>query len=218
MNDDMQRLGDWVAPLLEKMEPAERRKLAREIAKDVTQSQRLRIKAQRNPDGSKYEPRSTKKGEKQKNKPVRFMYKKPGGDERVASMKSYRDEGFMLTGYDRVRNAIRSFRKDRIRYFMPPPPGGGSLRSQKGSIRRGAMYSKIRQAKHLKSKASPEAVIVGFSGQVASIARVHQYGLRDRVAPKGPKVDYPERRLLGFTDQDILMIQDKLLERFEPKK
>ncbi|MCZ5524260.1 phage virion morphogenesis protein, partial [Escherichia coli] len=31
------------------------------------------------------------------------------------------------------------------------------------------------------------------------IACVHHYGLRDRVSRRGLKVQYPERRLLGFT-------------------
>lgn len=57
MADDLQRLEDWVAPLLAKLEPAERRRLARAVGRDLRRSQAQRIASQQNPDGSAYEPR-----------------------------------------------------------------------------------------------------------------------------------------------------------------
>lgn len=57
MADDLQRLEDWAAPLLAKLQPAERRSLARVVARDLRRSQAQRIGAQQNPDGSAYEPR-----------------------------------------------------------------------------------------------------------------------------------------------------------------
>ncbi|WP_199880019.1 phage virion morphogenesis protein, partial [Escherichia coli] len=41
---------------------------------------------------------------------------------------------------------------------------------------------------------------VQFEGKVQRIARVHHYGLRDRVSRKGPDVRYAERRLLGINN------------------
>lgn len=38
-----------------------------------------------------------------------------------------------------------------------------------------------------------------FDGKVQRIARVHHYGLRDRVSGKGPKIKYSQRRLLGLS-------------------
>lgn len=55
---DLQALEDWIGPLLEKLTPAERRHLARTIARDLRKSQRERIKSQQNPDGSQFEARS----------------------------------------------------------------------------------------------------------------------------------------------------------------
>jgi phage virion morphogenesis protein len=56
------------------------------------------------------------------------------------------------------------------------------------------------------------SVAIGFVGRVARVARVHQFGESDRVAPKGPGYRYPERVLLGFTDADRAMIRDILLK------
>jgi len=76
-----------------------------------------------------------------------------------------------------------------------------TLRSRKGRIkqRKGAMFRKLRQAKHLRTRASAQEASIGFAGRVARIARVHQYGQRDRVSPGGPQVRYAQRELLGLT-------------------
>ncbi|ECN4641737.1 phage virion morphogenesis protein, partial [Salmonella enterica subsp. enterica serovar Enteritidis] len=48
---------------------------------------------------------------------------------------------------------------------------------------------------------STDSASVQFEGKVQRIARVHHYGLRDRVSRKGPEVRYAERRLLGVNDE-----------------
>ena len=141
---DLNRLETWAAPLLEKLEPGERRKLARTIATDLRRSQRQRIAEQKNPDGSSYAPRR-------------------------AQQKT-------------------------------------------GRIRRRAMFAKLRTTKYLKQKYNANAVSVGFFGRIANIARVHQYGLRDKVAKDGPEIQYEQRELLGFTDRDIDLIQQHLID------
>lgn len=143
---ELEQLEDWAAPLLAKLKPAERRKLARDLARELRRSQVQRIAAQQNPDGSPFEPR------------------KPQSRKRV------------------------------------------------GSVRRRAMFSKIRQAKHLKVFVTANAAEVGFIGPVARIARVHQLGLRDRVERDGPYYQYPQRQLLGFTDADRRLIEDFLFK------
>ncbi|SDJ41476.1 phage virion morphogenesis protein [Billgrantia gudaonensis] len=145
MADDLRALEDWVDPLLERIEPRERARLARQIARQLRINQRQRIKAQQNPDGTAYEPRAT-------------------------------------------------------------------LRGQSGSIRRKAMFSKLRTAKYLKAKGSASAATISFIGRVARIARVHHYGLRDRVEPGGPTHHYPERRLLGVSREDREFIRDSLID------
>ena len=43
------------------------------------------------------------------------------------------------------------------------------------------------------------------------IARVHHYGLRDRVSRRGPEVKYSERQLLGINDEVEDITRDTLL-------
>lgn len=50
-----------------------------------------------------------------------------------------------------------------------------------------------------------------FEGKVQRIARVHHYGLRDRVSRKGPEVRYAERQLLGSNDELEAITHDILL-------
>ncbi|MGM0535552.1 MAG: phage virion morphogenesis protein [Pseudomonadota bacterium] len=147
MTDDLDALEDWAAPLLERLQPAERRKLARDIARELRKRQAARIKRQENPDGSPFAPR------------------KP------------------------------------------------QAREQAGAIRRGAMFTKIRQAKYLKGRGLSDVATIGFTGRVARIARVHQYGLRDHVDRDGPWHDYPERELIGYSDADRAVIRDMILDR-----
>ena len=59
------------------------------------------------------------------------------------------------------------------------------------------MFTKLRTAKYLKTAASTDTASVQFAGQVQRIARVHHYGLRDRISRRRPEVRYAERKLLG---------------------
>ena len=144
MTDSLTQLQDWAAPLLQQLDGKERRTLAKELGTELRRSQRERIRAQQNADGSNYAPRK-------------------------AQQKS-------------------------------------------GHIKRKAMFVKLRQARYLKARTRSDEVTVGFFGQVANLARVHQYGLRDRTRKDGPQVQYEQRELLGFSDADLEMIEEKLLQ------
>lgn len=89
-----------------------------------------------------------------------------------------------------------------------------SLREKRGTIRRrkDAMFAKLRTARWLKTNVTHDGVEVGFFGRVARLARVHQEGGMDRVAPDGPMAKYPARPLLGFTATDRAMVRDRVLE------
>lgn len=82
-------------------------------------------------------------------------------------------------------------------------------RTKTGRIRR-QMFTKLRTAKYLKAVASPDSASVEFEGRVQRIARVHHYGLRERVSRKGPEVRYAERRLLGLNTDTEILIQENL--------
>ncbi|MEC3890256.1 phage virion morphogenesis protein, partial [Xanthomonas campestris] len=55
--DELTSLENWAAPLLARLQPAERRTLARKIGTELRRSQSQRIGKQQAPDGSPYAPR-----------------------------------------------------------------------------------------------------------------------------------------------------------------
>jgi phage gpG-like protein len=59
--------------------------------------------------------------------------------------------------------------------------------------------------KNLKIEQDENQLSVGF------FARVHQEGLTDKVAKKGPAYHYPARPLLGFSATDQALIRDSLI-------
>ncbi|HII0359180.1 phage virion morphogenesis protein [Klebsiella pneumoniae] len=85
-----------------------------------------------------------------------------------------------------------------------------TARTKQGRIRR-QMFAKLRTTKYLKAIASQDTASVEFESRVQRIARVHHYGLRDRVSRKGPEVKYAERRLLGINDESEDITRDVLL-------
>lgn len=111
---------------------------------------------------------------------------------------------------------LRRNQQNNIR-LQRNPDGSGyeprkvTARTKKGRIKR-QMFSKLRTAKYLKTAASVDSASVQFDRQVQRIARVHHYGLRDRVSRKGPEVRYAKRGLLGINDQIKSVIQDSLLQ------
>ncbi|MCA1080912.1 phage virion morphogenesis protein [Salmonella enterica] len=85
-----------------------------------------------------------------------------------------------------------------------------TARSKKGRIKR-QMFAKLRTSKYLKTAATADSASVQFDGKVQRIARVHHYGLRDRVRRNGPEARYPARRLLGVNDEVETITRDTLL-------
>lgn len=131
---ELHEVDAWLAALLSQLEPAARKKMLREVARDVRRIQQANITAQRSPDGTAWEPRRV------------------------------------------------------------------SARSKKGRIRRG-MFAKLKTAKYLKAQAGADAAEVAFVPSVQKLARVHHYGLRDRVSRRGPVVKYAERPLTGVSNE-----------------
>lgn len=86
-----------------------------------------------------------------------------------------------------------------------------TARGKKGRIKR-QMFAKLRSTKYLKTAATADSASVQFDGKVQRIARVHHYGLRDRVRRNGPEARYPARRLLGVNDVVETITRDTLLQ------
>lgn len=89
------------------------------------------------------------------------------------------------------------------------------LRSKQGRVKQ-KMFTKLRQARHLKLQSTAGSIAIGFLGRTSRLARVHQYGLRDRPGKGQADVQYSRRELLGFTDADLDMIRDELLAHLAP--
>ncbi|WP_158149069.1 phage virion morphogenesis protein [Pantoea agglomerans] len=141
---ELHEVDAWLAALLSQLGPAARKKMLREVARDVRRIQQANITAQRSPDGTAWEPRRV------------------------------------------------------------------TPRSKKGRIRRG-MFAKMKTAKYLKAQAGADAAEVAFVPGVQKLARVHHYGLRDRVSRRGPMVKYTERQLLGVNDDVETSVRDTLV-------
>ena len=80
------------------------------------------------------------------------------------------------------------------------------VRSKKGRIKR-EMFTRLRTSRFMKAKGSDSAAVVEFTGKVQRMARVHQYGLKDRPNRNSRDVQYEARPLLGFNSIDMRIIE-----------
>lgn len=120
-----------------------------------------------------------------------------------------------------IGQALRRSQQQRIIAQRNPdgskyaPRKQRNLRGKQGRVKRkGQMFQKLRTAKILKVQGDGSAISIGFTGRVARIARVHQYGLKDRAERGASEVKYDQREVLGFTEADLDLIRDSLLIAF----
>lgn len=118
-----------------------------------------------------------------------------------------------------IGQALRRSQQQRIIAQRNPdgskyaPRKQRNLRGKQGRVKRKVqMFQKLRTASFLKFNGDGNAVGVGFTGRIAKIARVHQYGLKDRAERGARDVKYDQRELLGFTEADIDLVKNALLE------
>ncbi|AOP78319.1 hypothetical protein AWS19_04200 [Enterobacter hormaechei subsp. steigerwaltii] len=79
------------------------------------------------------------------------------------------------------------------------------------------MFQKLRTNRYMKASGRENSAVVEFTGKVQRIARVHQYGLKDRPNPRAKDVQYAERQLLGFSrehEQFVEMLVIGYLKKF----
>ena len=126
----------------------------------------------------------------------------------------------------KIGQALRKSQSNRIARQQNPDGSAFEPRKprkefgkKKGRIKRKAMFAKLRTARHLKVRSNGNEVSVGFNGSSAAIAAVHQYGLTARPSKeKDFKVQYAQRELLGFTEEDIEMIERFVLRAIAGKE
>lgn len=117
-----------------------------------------------------------------------------------------------------VAQALRRSQQQRILTQRNPdgtayaPRKARQLRGKAGRIKaRAKMFTKLRTARYLKTRGTADEAVVSFAGRISRIARVHQYGLRDRAERGAPDVQYPQRELLGLTDAEREWIREQML-------
>lgn len=126
----------------------------------------------------------------------------------------------------KIGQALRKSQSNRIARQQNPDGSAFEPRKprkefgkKKGRIKRKAMFAKLRTARHLKVRSNGNEVSVGFNGSSAAIAAVHQYGLSASPSKnKDFKVQYAQRELLGFTEEDIEMIERFVLRAIAGKE
>lgn len=188
---DVERLETWLAPLLQRLSAGQMKRLAREVARDLRAAQATNIRAQRDASGTKWEQR---KNTRNPVKPIRAIYKARDGHVRELEMANWRSTGAKIIGYDKEAGGIRTMVKERMLRKLTPKHGSAPTAAQ----RRRAQLMMLGLVKNLQARTQGQDAVVQFMSRAERIARVHHLGLRDRVSPRGPEYDYPERPLLGF--------------------
>ncbi len=116
-----------------------------------------------------------------------------------------------------IAKRLRKHQQQRIKQQVTPdgqpftPRRPQPLRAKKGRIKR-EMFARLRTAKYMKAKGTADDAVVEFTGQVQRMAKVHQYGLRDRPSVRAKEMQYPARPLLGLDAEDMKIVEDELVQ------
>lgn len=208
LEHNLDELDAWLTARLAALTPSEQSKLLRKVGQDLRRENTRRMTAQTAPDGSLWANRKTVKGSiggsgrprgrrnphpQRGNPELKFRY-----DGATVHLKSYEDEGRTLLGFDLITCSIKRYRKDRID-------------KPKGKPKK--MMRKLRTGRHLRLRIIPGELRLGFTGRDARLARIHHYGLRDRL--QYGIAQYPARELIGISTQDEALIRNSILRHLE---
>ncbi|WP_447327771.1 phage virion morphogenesis protein [Klebsiella michiganensis] len=200
-----QQLDQVFAEILSAMTPARRLRTARGIATTLRRTQSQRIGKQTSPEGVPYPKRRRRVLRSQAG--IGFIWQ--GEERRLRNWRATRgSRGRMLTGFDEGRGAVRSFYRTDIERYLDI----SFNETRRDTTKADPMFRRLRTTRFLKARATSEGASVGFSGVAARIARVHQYGLRDRVNDSGAMATYPRRELLGLSKTDRMAIARQVID------
>lgn len=179
--------------LIRQLSPEQQHTLSRQIGVKIRQNVKQRIKSNIAPSGEAFVARqgiATRPFSGSLKKEQNFVY-----NGKIQRYRTLRDDGAHYIGWNyRTHHTFKAL-KDRIRL----PERG---------LRQKLMFKKLNQFKYLKLKATSHEAAIGFlSGLTGYIAAAHQYGEGNR----------PERQLLGFSDDDMMLIKQMLLDYFARK-
>ena len=207
---DLEFLSEHLNGLLQQLSPQKKQELASHLAKKIRQSQKQRITRQQNPDGSTYKER---KRPVRALKPVSFIYQKANGQKRLVELSSYRRTPTRLIGYDTVAKGTRTFVKTRIVRYLPNHKTTST--SERGQATRNKMFKHVRNAQYLRIKKTTQGAEIGFNAQLSNILNIHQFGLMGEVEKGGKYTKYARRELLGFSQEEKLMIENEVINYFK---
>jgi len=115
-----------------------------------------------------------------------------------------------------IARAMRQRQQQRIKSQTTPdgsaytPRKRQPIKGKKGRIKR-EMFAKLRTSRYMKASGDDSSAAVEFTGKVQRIARIHQSGLKDKPGRDSPAVQYPERQLLGFSDDDQQLVESIII-------
>lgn len=195
-------LDGLLSAVVAQLTPVSRRKLTRTLSAGLRERLAKRIRRQQNPDGSRYVPRKEQQIKTYTGR-MEFLWNGKRGAE-VREIVNWRhtkgSHGTpMITGYDPDAGGFRSFKRADIEQYLSIDLNKTAIRR---NLRRGLMFERIRLYRYLQSGNNLDSAEVGFSGQTAAIARIHQFGLVDDLGEHF-RSHYPVRELLGFSDDDL---------------
>ena len=188
-----------LAGLLARVSPAERKKLSREIVRDLRKSQIKRIREQKNPDGSAFTRRKAQFITVQRE--MRFIWR---GQQR--SLKNWQQNKRMITGFDVNKGAVRSFRKGDIQRFIAVKKDRIKV---KGKSKQTRMFKRLATARYMRAFSNENEAAIFFAPAAANIAAIHQYGLKEKL--HNLDIQYPSRQLLGFSADDTRRIEAAII-------
>ncbi|MGL4733855.1 MAG: phage virion morphogenesis protein [Enterovibrio sp.] len=203
--DDLTKLNDVLDGLIESLAPTARKDLAKDISRQLRTAQAARIKSNRSPDGNNYQERKKPKSKRE----IKFIY---SGNER--HLKSWRSTKRYIIGFDRFRGGIRTFKKDRIARYIKIDTSV-TTGNERRSKARDRMFVNLIKNRWLKAKASPNEATVQFESVASNVARIHHYGLRDRVGSQ--EIKYHKRELLGLTPKEVSMIENSIVNHLSKR-
>ena len=79
---------------------------------------------------------------------------------------------------------------------------------------RRVMFRRLRTVRFMKTRSTPDDMTISFAQSAQNIARVHHYGLREKIETKGRKLEikYARRQLIGITPHDVEIIGNEIID------
>lgn len=171
--------------MIRRLSPVARAGLTRQIGRILRQRRKESIKANTTPDGAAFTPRKTPAVNYRVAAALRkgqpFFY-----NGQLRRFKTLRDRGDRYIGFEYTSGHLFTARKDRI---------GKPMRNQ-------LMFRKLNQFRFLRMRTDANEAAVGFFGGLTGyIAAAHHEGIDGRTG----------RQLLGFSEQDMRIIEEQLV-------